>query len=361
MAAKRIAAALACLAAVAIVFGLALHLGDGGSTAHGTGGVAGDRGSAGEPSAAAAEPTTAERRIATALKAGVARAAALGGKVEAAAMLSASRRPLVATSEAGGEQPYARMWSISKVATMVAVLRLLGWDDRPGRALSPEVESALEGALTRSENCRQRRVVLELQRLAGGIPEAQNALARVFTQVGGEIVPGTQVEAPESLCVPFLSEQNEIPEPLAPALLLGTSRWRVTDAVRLAHALAVGAYGEAVSSRVLELMRAPKHPSRESDPSELTAPVDWGAGAVFFGLIPAYKAGWGGSLNGNFLASQIAVVPVGGGEQLALAVTFHPATQPSRDDPGITAAPAAIETVMKAVRSVTVPSGGSGE
>ncbi len=308
-----------------------------------------------------AGPTPAERRLADALTAGVTRAATLGGDVEAAAMLDSSPTPIVATSEAGGDERYVRMWSISKVATMITLLRLLGWGERPGKALSPELESALEGALTRSENCRQRRVVLELQRVAGGIPAARAALADTFTSIGGKAIPGTQVEVPEALCVPFLGEQREIPDPLGPALLLGTSRWRVTDAVRLAHALAVGAYGEAISSRVLALMRVPKLPSRESDPGELTAPLDWGAGAAFFGLLPAYKAGWGGSLNGNFLASQIVVVPLGGGRQVALAVTFHPDSQPPRDDPGITAAPEAIETVMKAVRSAIVPSDGTGE
>jgi hypothetical protein len=360
MASRRIAAALACVAA-ALVFAAVLHLSGGGSSAHGHGeqakGANAGRGTTVPPAA----PTPTERRLAEALKTGVAQAAALGGDVEAAAMLGSSPAPIVATSEAGGDERYVRMWSISKVATMVALLRLLGWGERPGNALSPELESALEGALTRSENCRQRRVVLELQRTAGSIPAARQALTGVFSSIGGKVLPGTQVAAPESLCVPFLSEQREIPDPLAPALLLGTSRWRVTDAVRLAHALAIGAYGETVSSRVLALLREPKRPSRESDPGELTAPLDWGAGAAFSGLIPAYKAGWGGSLNGNFLASQIAVVPVGGGEQLALAVIFHPDAQPSRDDPGITAAPQAIESVMKAVRSATVPSDRSGE
>ncbi|MGC1853497.1 MAG: hypothetical protein WA687_13790, partial [Solirubrobacterales bacterium] len=263
--------------------------------------------------------------------------------------------PIVATSEPAAAERYMRMWSISKVATMIALLQLLGWGERPGEMPSAEVASALAGALTRSENCRQRRVVLELQRAAGGIAATRRALAEVLAQAGGRIVPGSQVEAPESLCVPYLEEQAEIPEPLAPALLLGTSHWRVGDAARLVHSLAVGTYGTAISSQVLELMRARKQPSRESEPGELTVPLNWGAGAAFPGLIPAYKAGWGGSLNGNFLAAQIAVVPIGGGDHLALAVMFHPDAQPSRDDPGITAAPEAVEAVMDAVRLAAFP------
>ncbi len=354
---KRLAVGLTYLAVLALtaVAGLRVGAGSSASTPDGRPGT-----SAGE-STAASQPgrTPAEQALATALQAGVKRAAGLGGEVEAAAMLDRSPVPILASSERGGEARYMRMWSMSKVATMVALLRLLGWGDQPGETLSPEILSALEGALTRSENCRQRRVVLELQRAARGIPEARRSLAEVFSLAGGRIVPGTQVEAPESLCAPFLSEQMEIPEPLAPALLLGTSRWRVTDAVRLAHALAVGTYGKAISEQVLELMRAPKQPSRESKPGELTAPLDWGAGASFPGLSPAYKAGWGGSLNGNFLAGQIVVVPIGD-DHLSLAVMFHPDSQPSRDDPGITTAPEAIERVMEEVRS-GIPSSASGQ
>jgi hypothetical protein len=350
---KRIAVGLAYLAVLALTAFVGLRVGAGSSAS------APDS----RPSASGGEstaesqpgPTGAEQQLSTALQEGVKRAAGFGGQVEAAAMFDGSPTPIVASSEPGGDARYMRMWSMSKVATMVALLRLLGWGNRSGETLSPEIVSALEGALTRSENCRQRRVVLELQRAARGIPEARRSLAEVFSLAGGRIVPGSQVETPESLCVPFLSEQTEIPEPLAPALLLGTSRWRVTDAVRLAHALATGAYGQVISERVLELMRAPKQASRESKPGELTAPLDWGAGASFSGLSPAYKAGWGGSLNGNFLAGQMVVVPLGD-DHLSLAVMFHPDSQPSRDDPGITTAPEAIESVMEEVRSSVLSS-----
>jgi hypothetical protein len=278
-------------------------------------------------------------------------AARLGGEVEAAAMIDDSPAPLVATSEPNGEERYMRLWSISKVATMIALFQRLGWEDRHGETPSNEVLEALAGAMIRSENCRQRRVVLELQRAAGGIPEARRALAEEFESIGAELQPGSQVAPPEAICLPFLRQQIEIPEPLGPALLLGTSRWRVTDAVRLAHALAVGAFGKALSDQVLEFMATPKQTSRESEPGELTAPLDWGAGTVFGDLPLAYKAGWGGSLNGNFLAGQIAVVTLSPNQHLSLAVMFHPDTQPERDDPGITVAPEAIEAVMQTVRA----------
>lgn len=354
MTARRTVAVLACLAGLVVAVIVLLNLGGDSST-----GSSGERGKAlqhEQVKVSTRTLTPAETRLHRALEEGVQQAAQLGGEVEAAAMLDGSPVPLVATSQAGGAERYMRMWSISKVATTVTLLRLLGWEDRQGEILSPEVIEALVGAMTRSENCRQRRVVLELQRAAGGIPQTRQALAETFSLVGGQAIPGSQVEAPEALCVPFLEEQFEIPEPLAPALLLGTSRWRIGDAARLAHALAAGSYGEAVSALVLELMEAPKQSSRETEPGELTAPLDWGAGRVFEGSAVAYKAAWGGTLNGNFLAGQIVVVPLENEDHLALAVMFHPDVQPSRDDPGITTAPAAVETVMRAVRSSISPS-----
>jgi len=258
--------------------------------------------------------------------------------------------PAIETSEVAGSSRWMRMWSMSKVATMIALLRLLGWGERPGRAVQPEVEEALQGAIRRSENCRQRRVVLELERLAGGATGARAALASVFRAAGARARIGSTLEAPESSCVRYLETQRGVPDPLAPALLLGTSTWRIGDAVRLAQALSAETFGRAVSRRVLALMRAPKLPSREVAAGELTAPPDWGVGAAFAGLTPAYKSGWGGSLNGNFLAGQIAVVTLPGGGRFALAAMFHPEEQPSRDDPGITAAPAAVELVMRTVR-----------
>jgi hypothetical protein len=348
MLARRSLAVLACVAALVLVAAV-LHRAGGDSSAVVR--AKSSSGAEGQEASSAAELTARERRIERALRAGVASAAGLGGDVEAGAMLDASPAPLVATSEPGGAARFMRLWSISKVATMVALFQRLGWGDRDGETPSPEVLEALAGAMTRSENCRQRRVVIEFQRAAGGIAGARKALADEFTSFGAKLQPGSQVAPPEALCLPFLRQQTEIPDPLAPALLLGTSRWRASDAVRLAHALATGAFGKALSDQVLALMSAPKRESRESEPGELTAPLDWGAGTVFGDLRPAFKAGWGGSLNGNFLAGQIVVVGLPGNDHLSLAVMFHPNTQPERDDPGITVAPEAIEAVMQTVRS----------
>lgn len=262
-------------------------------------------------------------------------------------MLDSWRLPVAAASEREGSGDQMRMWSMSKVVTAVALLRAQGWGAEPGRDLSPEVKEALEAALTRSENCPQRRIVLELQHVLGDSTErAREAVAEVVRQAGGRALPGAEVASPDAGCIEFLEGQEEIPEPLAPALLLGTSEWRVTDAVRFAHALGENGYGDAVSEFVLGLMREPKAANRETEPGELTAPLDWGAGAVLAGFEPAYKAGWGGTQQGAFMAGQIAVLKLPGGGRAAIAVISHPAVQPSRDDPGLTIAPASVETVM---------------
>jgi hypothetical protein len=282
------------------------------------------------------------------LQHGVDAAAALGGTAEAAIMLDGWPTPLIVSSEADGEGRFMRMWSMSKVSTMIAVLHGLGWGRRPGRPISPELDEALHGAITRSENCRQRRVVLELQRLSGGTAAARRALQDVFREAGAEVRVGTQIAPPEENCLAYLETQTELAEPLAPALLLGTSTWRAGDAVRLVHALSIGTYGAAISREVLGLMRLPKQPSREVDPGELTAPLDWGAGESLPSGTP-YKSGWGGSLNGNFLAGQIALAELPGIGRAALVGVFHPDRQPSRDDPGITEGPQALAAIFSSL------------
>jgi hypothetical protein len=346
---RRVAALLALTATAALAAGLWVHFSGGDAdtvrTVPRREGVSGRRGEG------VAAHTAEAARVDRALVRSVSTAAALGGSVEAGVVGAGRSDPAIETSTAAGESRWMRMWSMSKVATLIALLRLLGWGEQPGRPVPPEVEEALQGAIRRSENCRQRRVVLELERLAAGAAGARGALAGVFRDAGARVRIGSEREAPESSCVPYLETQHGVADPLAPALLLGTSTWRIGDAVRLAGALSAGTFGKAVSRRVLALLGAPKLPSREVAAGDLTAPLDWGAGRAFAGLAPAYKAGWGGSMNGNFLAGQIAVVTLPGEGRLAVAVMFHPDEQPSRDDPGITAAPEAVELVMHTVRN----------
>lgn len=297
-------------------------------------------------------PEAAQRRpVERALRRGVVAAARVGeGSVEAAAMLAPWGTPVVVSSTPGGEDRWMRMWSMSKVVTAVALLRANDWGDAPGEKLSPEVEEALVAAFTRSENCPQRRIVLELQHSLGDSPaRAREALAEVLRTAGGEARPGSEIAPPDAGCVEFLEGQSEIPDPMAPALLLGTSEWRVGDAARFMHALGEDAYGKATSRMVLSLMREPKQRSREALPGEFTAPVDWGAGRALGRFEPAYKAGWGGTQQAAFMAGQMALFDPPSGGPVALAVVFHPAVEPSIDDPGLTRAPEALETVMRAL------------
>jgi hypothetical protein len=242
-----------------------------------------------------------------------------------------------------------RMWSMSKIVTAVTLLRAKGWDEERGKPLSPEVEEALRAAITRSENCPQRRIVIELQHSLGdSVQRARQAVADVLRMAGGKAHPGVEVELPEAACTEYLEGQEDVPEPLAPALLLGTSEWRVGDAARFMLALGENTYGAAISRYLLGLMREPKQLSREALPGEFTAPLDWGAGQALSRFNPAYKAGWGGTQQGAFMAGQMALLEIPTG-RAAVAVMFHPAVQPSIDDPGLTKAPAALEVVMRSL------------
>lgn len=288
--------------------------------------------------------------LARALRSGVRRAAALGGSVEAAVMLDSWPEPLLAASARRAVRRPMRMWSMSKVVTMVALLRALGWDARPGDRLGPEVERALEATIVRSENCPQRRAILTLQAAAGGSPEdVRRAVAAVVEMAGGHARVSTEVAAPDPSCVEYLEGEHEIAEPLAPTVLLGTSTWRIGDAVRFMHALGSDAYGDAVADRVIATMRIGKARSREALPSEFTAPLDWGAGRAFRDFAPAYKAGWGGRQQGEFMAGQIALLELPGDSAAAIAVMFHPDVQPTLDDPGLTAAPKALKLAMESL------------
>lgn len=308
---------------------------------------------AGDRERAAARRAAVEReQVARALRSAVRRAATLGGGVEAAVMLRGWHHPVLAAAPSAGTSRWMRMWSMSKVVTMVSLLRAEGWGERPGKALAPEVEDALTGAIERSENCPQRRIVLELQHLTGSTAATRRTLAAVLSDAGASAHVGSEAAPPEPACLEYLERQHDLADPLGAALLLGTSTWRIADAVRFAHALAVDRFGAAISRRVLALMRVPKGRSREVQAGEFTAPPDWGAGRPLADLEPAYKAGWGGVQQRSFLAGQLAIVDFRRAPATAVAVAFHPSAQPVADDPGLTVAPRAIADIVAALRRV---------
>jgi hypothetical protein len=193
-------------------------------------------------------------------------------------------------------------------------------------------------------------MVLELQKLSGGTLGARQAFATVLHEASADPVVATQEDGPAEQsadCEAFLERyESGLPAPDSNAVLFGTSLWTVTDAVRFAHALADGVYGRS-GGLVLTAMSQPKELSEEPG-ATFTADPRWGAGIGFRGYPVAYKAGWGGTRQGAFLAGQIAVISLRG-RRVAVAAMFHPRTQPAIDDPGETEAPAALNDVFSAL------------
>lgn len=305
----------------------------------------------GDPAPQASASTT--DAFGAALATGVRQAvASYGGAVEAAVWADGWERPVVRATVAGSaagdpatsSSRDVRMWSMSKVPTAIATLQRT--TDAP---LSEGVRTALDGALVRSENCRQRRVVLDLQQRAGGTGPAATAVGGVLREADARTAQVARAAAaPEDVRCPPILGQLGATATSAPALLLGTSTWRVADAAGLGRGLADGRFGSA-GREVRELLRQPKLRSRELiSESDFTAPADWGVGVALRDFRPAYKAGWGGVNQQAFVAGQVAAVTVGG-RAYGIAVFFHPPRQPTDDDPGKTKAPEVIETVLRPV------------
>ncbi len=275
------------------------------------------------------------------LNAGVRAAERLGGHASVAVWLPGESTPI----RSDDRRTPARMWSMSKAVVTIAALRLLG--TRPERA----VQDAMFDAITRSDNCAIRRVILELKAHLG-LAGAVRAFDAVLIDAG---VPRLHapISAPaEPACNRYLAAhrgrfQGDI---LGAAPQFGTDEWTLNDAIAFTHALAVGIYG-AAGSWLEELMRRPKQPALEGPPLPELAQT-WGAGAVFPARWrPSWKAGWGGSQTrpARFLAGQIVTLSMRRGA-VAVAAMFFPTVQPPNDNPGITEAPRALETMFRATR-----------
>jgi hypothetical protein len=294
---------------------------------------------------ATAAPANKEGRsrdaIEAALKRGITAAEAMGGTAEAAVMVEGWDQPVTAGDN---RRDKMRMWSMSKPATAIAAIEAA---ERKRLAPSAELADAMRGAITRSENCRQRRVVLGLQKLAGTPAKAKEGWESVLARAGDTDVAIVEPPAAQVVgaCAEWWKTQTGV-NPAANAFQLGVVTWTVADAARFAFALGQGRYDEP-GKTVLGLMRLAKQKSRESEDGEYTPGLKWGAGNAFAGFSPAYKAGWGGHDKGNYLAGQYVVLD---GGKVALAVMFHPTKQPATDDPGLTVAPKAIEKIMDTVK-----------
>jgi hypothetical protein len=286
-----------------------------------------------------AMPGADRERVEAALRGGAAAAERLGGTVEAAVLLPGWPAPAIV----GDPRRRSRMWSMAKpVAAIFARL--------PPEGPTRVVRAAMQNAIQRSENCPQRRVVLEVQKLAGGIPEARQLLAAVIHKSGASVVTTNQAEPATESCREYLRKAGEgLTDPFGSTLLLGTWTWTVADAVRFAGALGNGTYGEP-GAAVLYDMARPKRASREATAMEHTMDPAFGAGKVWERV--AYKSGWGGTVQHDFVVGQYGTVGGAGTARVAFAVVFHPdeAHQPPIDDPGRTPADEAIQAVLKPVK-----------
>jgi hypothetical protein len=246
------------------------------------------------------------------------------------------------------------MWSVSKVATAIALLEVAGWDAKPG-PLRSDVKYAMRAALVGSTDCAQRQMVVELQEATGGPAAAQAAVQSVLDRAGARqaVVLDRAAEA-SSGCQPYLSANSQTPDPYRLALQLGTAEWTVQDAARFALALGNGTFGSAIQRRILSLLRRPKEHSEDpfAQGLDVTTRLDWGAGEALGDLMPAYKAGWGGSSGETptFVNEQVIFLDLPTGP-LGIALTYEPATVPIRDDPGLTEARGAMKLALTQLRA----------
>lgn len=344
-----IAAALLCGVTLGLGLGWLVH----GNAAPATTVVAVPPAPAGLPAAtppAAPSPDVAvEAALARALEQAV-RAAAPHGHLRAAVMLDRAPQPLVRPAAAGTA---LRTWSMIKAVTALTLL------EQPGALRDPALTRFLEGALRRSDNCAQRKLTLELERRLGGGPAAVlSAIRSTVTRAGATInVAEAQrsTQGSPACAAPQYPARLSGTDASADVELLGTTRWRPADAVRFVHGLRATVFDPAAAGAVLALMAAPKLPSEEiGADARLSVAPPWGAGRTF--AAPcwhlAYKAGWGGSNHGDFVAGQMGAVDLPGGRWVAFSVMFEPVVQPATDDPGRVHADSVIEQALTRVKSV---------
>lgn len=267
------------------------------------------------------------------------------GQVNVAAWPVTQARPTLVGNTAGVSW---RMWSMAKPVTAIALLAALA---RHHLTLDAAGQTAMADALRRSDNCGETWMILRLQQLdasAGAFAD----FAAVLSRAGVSLTDTPQTGGLATECGSYMQVRAPIDDATAIHWSFGTATWTLLGAVSFARALGAGVYG-AAGQRVLELMSEPKEAQLtglEGPSGDHIADPEWGAGEAFAGEDLAYKAGWGGSQERDFVAGQLGVVGRNA-RQMAFAIYFLPAIQPDSDDVGRTAAPAVIERVLSALRS----------
>jgi hypothetical protein len=238
----------------------------------------------------------------------------------------------------------------------VAVIATYKAAQRQGVTLSTSLVTAATDAITRSDNCAERRIILGLQQLTGGLAPALSAFNEVLAQAGdSEAITPERATLSEPTCLTYFRLRAPTNIPNAEAWELGTDKWTVAQAAGFAHALADGAYGSA-GRFALALMAMPKRApltSIEGASGDHITNLQWGAGTAFAPWHPAYKPGWGGSQQDNFLTGQIVVLKRAD-PPVAVAAMFYPTTEPQTDDVGATAGPEALEAMFDRIREALV-------
>ncbi len=162
------------------------------------------------------EPTTVpddqtqRDAVLAAIQSGVKKANARGGTSGAAVWVDGWEGPATA-----GYAGAYRLWSTSKPLTAIGVL------DRQ-TAPDPQVDGAMHDALVKSSNCGQRRMVIELQGLSGGIPQAMSAFNGVALKSGiTDLTPAQQGPPTDTTCDSYL-QQHGVTDAQVDTALFGT-------------------------------------------------------------------------------------------------------------------------------------------
>jgi hypothetical protein len=248
------------------------------------------------------------------------------------------------------------MWSMSKPVAVIATYKAA---QRQGEAFGASLVTAATDAITRSDNCAERRIILGLQQLTGGLAPALSAFDEVLAQAGDmEARTPERATLSEPTCLVYFRQRAPTNVPNAEAWEFGTDEWTVAQAAGFAHALAEGVYGSA-GKFALTLMAMPKRAaltSIEGPSGDHIANLQWGAGTVFAPWNPAYKPGWGGSQQDDFLTGQIVVLE-SADPPVAIAAMFYPTEEPPTDDVGATPGPVALEAMFDRIREALVRMG----
>jgi hypothetical protein len=199
-------------------------------------------------------------------------------------------------------------------------------------------------------------VVLALQHVSGTVGRAERNFRNVLSSVGAN-PQGNPILSPFSdagSCLPSLEAAADglsDAELRAPTLELGTNLWTVEDAVRFAFSLGAGAFG-APGRSVVGWMQLPKARAEGEPHAAYTSPLDLPPAGGRFPQAwrAAYKGGWGGSQQHDYITEQIVILHIDH-QVVALAAMFRPDAQPSVDNPGLTVAPTALEDVFARARA----------